>query len=82
MVKKCTTIEELPYLIKEQLENFKYDENSLINFMTAIFKESVDVDFVKIWKIGGDNNLKNNYEQLSPLADLMAKRLNLHSINS
>ena len=79
MVKKCVAIEQLPYLIKEQLEKFKHDETALINFLTAIWHESVDVDLVQIWQVEGAGQVKAKKEELSPLADLIASKLNLHS---
>jgi len=79
MVKKCKTIEKLPYLVKEQLKNFKHDEKSLINFLTAIYEESVDINLSQIWRVEGASKLKAKEEQLLPLADLIAKKLKLHS---
>jgi hypothetical protein len=81
MVKKCIAIERLPYLVKEQLENYKYDETALINFLTAIYHESVDVDLIQIWQIEGAGKVKTKKDQLLPLADLIAKKLNLNPIN-
>jgi len=81
MVKRCAVIERLPYLVKEQLENFKHDETALINFLTAIYHESVDVDLIQIWNVEGASQVEAKKEQLWPLADLIAKKLNLHSIN-
>jgi len=81
MVKKCIAIEQLPYLVKEQLENFNHDEKSLINFLTAIWQESVDVNFVQIWNIEGASQIHLKKDQLLPLADLIAKKLNLADKN-
>lgn len=81
MVKKCIAIEQLPYLVKEQLENFKHDETALINFLAAIYQESIDVNLVQIWKVEGASQIKAKKDQLLPLADLIAKKLNLHSLN-
>ena len=35
MVKRSRNIEELPYLVKEQLENFRHDEKELVNFIKS-----------------------------------------------
>ncbi|MDO8667854.1 MAG: hypothetical protein Q7K35_02015 [bacterium] len=77
MVKKCVAIEQLPYLVKDQLENFKHDEIALINFLTAILHESVDADLAQLWDIEGGGQIENKKDQLTPLTDLIAKRLNL-----
>ena len=49
MVKHCKTPEELPFLIKECLRNFKHNEEELINFLSAILEESVNIDFLDLW---------------------------------
>lgn len=48
-VKNCRDIEQLPFLIKEQLENFAYDENELIDFLGALWEDSVEFDFFRLW---------------------------------
>ena len=80
MVKKCDVIENLPQIIKEQLENFHYDENELISFIAAIFKESADINLVQIWDIEGDSKMGEKKEAVIPLVDLIASKLNLKPI--
>ena len=80
MVKKCDVIENLPQIIKEQLENFHYDENELISFIAAIFKESADINLVQIWDIEGDSKMEEKKEAVIPLVDLIASKLNLKPI--
>lgn len=74
-VKKCQNIEQLPYLIKEQLENFQYDEKELLNFIGSIMEDSVDVGLGEIW----ERRIEPAEEKarLTGLVDLMAKKLNL-----
>ncbi len=79
MVKKCVAIEQLPFIVKGQLENFKHNEDSLVNFLTAIHSESVDVDLIQLWDIEGGGQLKTKKDQLLPITDLIAKKLNLTS---
>lgn len=75
MVKKCTEIERLPYLIKEQLENFVYKEEELISFISAIFQDSITLDLEHVWH--NENNADKIKKELEPLADLIAAKLNL-----
>ncbi|MDD4901330.1 MAG: hypothetical protein PHS62_04510 [Patescibacteria group bacterium] len=77
MVKRCQAIAELPYLIKQQLENFHYREDILINFLAALCAESVDVDLAQLWEIEGRGNMARKEKELIPLVDLIAKKLNL-----
>lgn len=74
-VKNCRTPEELPYLVKDQLENFNYNEKELIAFLAAIFEESVELDLLHAWE-NGVISKKSRY-LLEPLADLIAKKLGI-----
>ena len=79
-VKKCENIERLPYLIKEQLKNFQYNEKELLNFIGAIMEESADVGLGEIWErkvMPAEAKIR-----LTKLADLMAKKLNLKLIDN
>lgn len=78
-VKKCYAIETLPWLIKEQLESFTYDERELENFIGAIMEESIRIDVLKIWERGVTPDIEK--EKLTLLADLIAKKLNLNPVN-
>ncbi len=80
MVKKCVAIAELPYLVKDQLENFKHDEAALLNFLTALKQESADIELAKIWQAKNLSELKNIKAELMPLVDLTAAKLNLKPI--
>ncbi len=77
MVKKCVSISDLPYIVKEQLENFHHDDPALINLIAAIFRESFDLDLVQIWDIEGGANQQKKQEEVAPLVDYLAKKLNL-----
>lgn len=77
MVKKCTEIEKLPYLVKEQLENFTYKEEELVSFISAIFQDSITLDIESLWH--DENNTEKIKKELVPLVDLIAKKLNLSS---
>jgi hypothetical protein len=48
-VKRCRGFEELPYLIKEQLEEWKHDEETLIDYVSALLEDSVAVYFSAMW---------------------------------
>lgn len=61
MVKRCHSFEELPNIIKNQLENFKHNEDELINFISAILEDSVRANIFNLWW-GEEKDLSN--EQL------------------
>lgn len=81
MVKKCLSIEDLPYLVKNQLENFQYDEKTLLNLLTAIYKESAEIDLIRIWDIEGGGQMEKNKQAIIPFVDYLAEKLNLKLLN-
>lgn len=75
-IKHCNCIVELPHLVKQQLDEFVYNEEELIVFLAAVFRESVEVDFLKIWEYEGEENMKQKIEAVVPLVELIIKNLN------
>ncbi len=72
-IKNCRAMEDLPHLIKEQLENFKYNEEEVLQFVSAILEDSASLDYPYLWEY--ENNPKKQKEGLKPLVDLLAKKL-------
>lgn len=75
MVKRCGEMEQLPYLVKEQLENFEYREEEFLTFLAAIVEESTSLPFGYLWEQETDDAKKK--AGLGPLTDLIAKKLGL-----
>lgn len=73
-VKQCRTIEELPYLIKAQLEQFSYQENEVLNYISAMFADGIDIPLITLWEKEIDHldKIKHHSEKI---ADLIAKKL-------
>lgn len=77
-VKKCENIEKLPFLIKEQLEEFKYNEQELEQFISSILMESKEIRLQEIWELGeilNDNKKSDTIKHLEILADLIYKKV-------
>lgn len=74
-VKLCRNIYDLPYMIREQLDRFKYNHDEIINFLAALYKESVPLDLAYIWNIEGGSNAEKTKAALAPFVDLLAKKL-------
>ena len=75
-VKKCRSFEELPYIIKKQLENFQHNEEELINFISAILEDSVHADIYTLWeKDMSDERLAKEDSGLKMLAENIAKKM-------
>ena len=72
-VKRCREIEGLPYLIKDQLDNFHFDEQELINYIACILSESVDVNLAYLWE--KESDLAKKKKGSEPLADLIYNKL-------
>lgn len=75
MVKHCHDYEQLPFIIKEQLENFKYDEEELLQYITCALEDTAELPFSYLWDLETDENKKK--QGLMPLADLLAKKMGL-----
>lgn len=59
-VKRCREIEDMPNIIKQQLENFQYDNEEVINFLSAIFEDTLPFDFTDLWSKGTYEQIKNH----------------------
>jgi hypothetical protein len=80
MVKKCLAVENLPNIVKEQLENFQHNDRELIDLIAAIYKESADLNLVQIWDIEGGSNMKKKEREFASFVDFMASKLNLKEV--
>ena len=69
-VKRVHDIETLPQVITEQLENFNYDQEEMVNFLTAVIADSFPMDFFTLWYENDIGKLKEN-----PQIQEFAKRL-------
>ncbi|MBI5728781.1 MAG: hypothetical protein HY983_00855 [Candidatus Magasanikbacteria bacterium] len=75
MVKYVAEMEKLPYLVKEQLTNFKYNEEEILHYMAAMLADSAELRYTYLWERETDEEKKK--AGLKPMADLMARKLNL-----
>lgn len=76
-VAKCPKIEDLPFIIKNLLENPRYDEDELIRYVAFILEDSADINLQYLWEREPDMAKKK--EGLKPLADLIAKKIGIAS---
>ncbi|KKU07748.1 MAG: hypothetical protein UX10_C0006G0019 [Candidatus Magasanikbacteria bacterium GW2011_GWA2_45_39] len=80
MVKYVHEIEQLPYLVKQQLENFQYNEEELLHYIAAILADSAVLKFYYLWEKETDEVKKKN--GLLPLVEIIAKKLDLKVHNT
>lgn len=57
-VTRCEKIEDLPRIIKQKLNAEKIKDEELINYLSAVFKESVSFDLLRFWFREGINYQK------------------------
>ena len=72
-VKKCREIENLPNIIKQQLENSQYDNEEIINFLSAVFEDTLPFDFTDLWAKGDYEEVKNHSDFPKFVANLAKK---------
>lgn len=75
-VEYCTALEELPYLIRKQLDEWRHDESTLINYVSALMEESVDVDYTQLWSHGSTDEILTD-PGFERLAGALAAKLGL-----
>jgi len=73
MVKKCTEIEGLPYLVKEQLENFTFNESELVHFVSALLEDSKNIKLNELWEKGLDT--ASEQRSVSGLCTLLMEKV-------
>jgi len=76
-IKRCGAIEELPTLIKNQLDNFKYDEGEVVDFLSAIFEDGIPFDFMGLWVKGGSYEEIKSNKMFPVFVDSLAKKIGL-----
>lgn len=74
-VKYCENRHQLPYFVKDLLENFQSNEEELTLFIAALLEDTVKVNMIQLWY--HENSMENILKEIAPLAELVAKRLNL-----
>jgi len=76
MVKRCHSFEELPYAVRDRLENFKHNEEELVNFISAMLEDSVHVDIYTLWeKDMSDERRAKEDIGLKMIAENIAKKM-------
>lgn len=74
-VKNCRSYEKLPEVVREQINNFKYNEEELLNYLAAIYQDTAEVNLTHLWEEEQDPQKRK--EGLKQLADLMAQKMGL-----
>ena len=75
-VKRCREIENLPNIIKQQLEHFQYNNEEIINLLSAILEDTLPFDFTALWAKGSYKQVKN-HPDFPKFVDNLAKKLGL-----
>lgn len=69
-------MEQLPYIVKEQLENFHFNEKELLAYIQAIHEDAAHLDLPYVWEREYDEKKKG--ELLESLADILYKKINTY----
>jgi hypothetical protein len=77
-VKRCHGWEELPFLIKEQLEEGKHDEESLVDYISALLENSIRVDYLSLWTSAKTLGEMTDNEGLIKLSLALAKKIGIN----
>lgn len=74
-VKMCRDFDQLPFVVKEQLENTKANNEEVVQYISALMEESVNVNYDKLWISGLPSSEIAKDETLKKFSALLARRL-------
>lgn len=74
-VKRCDRIEDLPVLIRDRLASNPHSDAALKTFLSALLTDSIPADLQQLWE--DEHDLEKKHEGIKPIADVLAKKLNL-----
>ncbi len=77
LVKRCHGYEELPYLVKTQLEDWKHDEQELISYVSALLEDSLPVDYMDLWVYADSKHDVVKDSGLEDFATLLGEKIGL-----
>lgn len=77
-VERCRDHEQLPHLVKKQLEHPQYDEEELIHYIGCALEDTAEIPLSYIWEQETDESKKR--QGLIPLADVLAKKMGLEPL--
>lgn len=70
---RCTNLYELPTIIKEKLERHSYNEQEIVNFISALLKESTPVDIIKLWS-DNESDFATIVKKIMPYTDYLMEK--------
>lgn len=78
MVKHVSDIATLADVVQEQLERPRHDERALVNFVSALLEDSVDIRLHELWEKGLEE--RSERESIEHFNDLLMRKIQLHSV--
>lgn len=76
-VKFCTGYDELPFLVKEQLEVWEHDEKAVVNYVSALLEDSVPADYTYLWDNAESFKEVRENDGIIALSRLLSKKVGL-----
>lgn len=77
-VAHCNAFEELPHIIKKQLEEWKPDDASLLNYISALLEDSVSADFQAMWNDAAPLEKILGNKGMTELSYLLAEKIGIN----
>ena len=76
-IKKCRTPDDLPFIIKDALENHKHNEEEFVDFVSAFLEDSFKIDITKLIFERNIEKIKQNPD-IKIIADNLIKYIKNH----
>ncbi len=74
-VERCRAFDDLPYLIKKQLEEWKSDDQVLLDYICALLEDSVSADFQAMWNDAAPIEVILKNKGMTELSHLLAQKI-------
>lgn len=74
-VRRCKSFEDLPYIVKDQLDHFIHDEDELQVYLAALIDDSVEVNYVDLWRDASSFDEIRYDPGIKRFSELLGKKL-------
>jgi hypothetical protein len=76
-VRRCVGFNDLPFAVKEQLESWKHDEDTLVDYVSALLEDSIPVGFNVLWNNAAPYDEVLSDGGMKQLSALLAKKIGI-----
>lgn len=80
-VKRSTDYDQLPFLVKEQLNSWEHNEQSVVDYVSSLLEDSIPVDYIDLWLYAKTMNEVIDNKGIKQLSRSFAKKIGLQTLH-